>query len=170
MWLQSGVIGRTRQPTSLTPATGGWWSKVIRQESGSQVSLEGHLCRLAGSVVKNPPAKQEMQIRSLGQEDPLEKEMATHSGILAWEIPWTGDLVGYSRWSYKELDTTWWLKITSCLTLHTKGIFHTLVLNLSNYKINRRKRDNIFVTVICQVNLQKHKGISRGQNINLITP
>ena len=32
---------------------------------------------------------QEMQIRSLGQEDPLEKEMATHSGILAWRIPWT---------------------------------------------------------------------------------
>ena len=44
---------------------------------------------LGGSVVKNPPAKQEMQILSLGQEDPLEKEMATHSSILAWEIPWT---------------------------------------------------------------------------------
>ena len=37
------------------------------------------------SVVKNPPAKQEMQVRSLGQEDPLEKEMATHSNILAWK-------------------------------------------------------------------------------------
>ena len=34
---------------------------------------------------------QEMQIRSLGQEAPLEKEMATHSGILAWKIPWTGE-------------------------------------------------------------------------------
>ena len=44
---------------------------------------------LGGSVVKNPPAKQEMQILSLGQEDPLEKEMATYSSILAWEIPWT---------------------------------------------------------------------------------
>ena len=42
-----------------------------------------------GSVVKNPPAKQEMWVRSLGLEDPLEKEMATNSGILAWEIPWT---------------------------------------------------------------------------------
>ena len=42
-----------------------------------------------GSVVKNPPAKQEMQILSLGQEDPLEKEMATYSSILAWEITWT---------------------------------------------------------------------------------
>ena len=39
-----------------------------------------------GSVVKNSPAKQETQVQSLGQEDPLEKEMATHSSILAWEI------------------------------------------------------------------------------------
>ena len=40
-----------------------------------------------GSVVKNPSAKQEMWVQSLGWEDPLEKEMATHSTILAWEIP-----------------------------------------------------------------------------------
>ena len=42
-----------------------------------------------GSVVKNPSAVQEMRVLSLGQEDPLEKEMAAHSSILAWEIPWT---------------------------------------------------------------------------------
>ena len=45
-----------------------------------------------GSVVKNPLANAgdtgETQVWSLGQEDPLEKEMATHSNILAWEIPW----------------------------------------------------------------------------------
>ena len=46
------------------------------------------------TAVKNLPAKQEIQIRSLGQEDPLEKEMATHSSILAWEIPWTEEHVG----------------------------------------------------------------------------
>ena len=40
-------------------------------------------------MVKNAPAKQEMQVRSLGWKDPLEKEMATHSSSLAWEIPWT---------------------------------------------------------------------------------
>ena len=39
--------------------------------------------------VKNPPAMQETRVRSLGREDPLEKETATHSTILAWEIPWT---------------------------------------------------------------------------------
>ena len=41
------------------------------------------------SVVKNLPAKQDTQVRSLGCKDPLEKEMATHSSILAWKIPWT---------------------------------------------------------------------------------
>ena len=40
-------------------------------------------------MVKNLPAKQETQIQSLGQENPLEKGMATHSSILAWRIPWT---------------------------------------------------------------------------------
>ena len=40
-------------------------------------------------MVKNPPAKQETRVRSLGKEDSLEKEMATHSNIFALEIPWT---------------------------------------------------------------------------------
>ena len=51
-------------------------------------------------MVKNLSANavmQERQVRSLGWEDPL-KEMATHSNILPWEIPWTESLVGYSRW------------------------------------------------------------------------
>ena len=39
-------------------------------------------------MVKHLPTMQETQVRSLGQEDPLEKEMATHSGTLAWKIPW----------------------------------------------------------------------------------
>ena len=42
-----------------------------------------------GSVVKNLPAMQETRVRSLDWEDPLEKEMATHSSVLAWRIPWT---------------------------------------------------------------------------------
>ena len=40
-------------------------------------------------LVKNPPAKQETQVKSLGGEDPMKKGMATHSSILAWKIPWT---------------------------------------------------------------------------------
>ena len=54
--------------------------------------------------VKNPPAMQETGVRSLGWEDPLEKEMATHSSILAWEIPWAekpGELqfMGSKSWT-----------------------------------------------------------------------
>ena len=48
----------------------------------------------------------ETWVWSLGQEDPLEKEMATHSSILAWRIPWTEEPVGYSPRGCKELDTT----------------------------------------------------------------
>ena len=44
-------------------------------------------------MVKNLPAVQETQVRFLGQEDPLEKEMATHSSILAWKIPWAEELI-----------------------------------------------------------------------------
>ena len=47
---------------------------------------------LVAQTVKNLIAMQETQIGSLGQEDPLEKEMASHSSILAWEIPWTEEL------------------------------------------------------------------------------
>ena len=44
---------------------------------------------MVAQTVKNPPAMQETWVQSLGWKDPLEKEMATHSSILAWEIPWT---------------------------------------------------------------------------------
>ena len=43
---------------------------------------------MVAQMVKRLPAMQETRVRSLGQEDPLEKEMATHSSILAWKIPW----------------------------------------------------------------------------------
>ena len=49
---------------------------------------------------------QETQIQSLGQEDPLEKKMATLSSSLIWEIPWTGEPAGYSPWGCKESDMT----------------------------------------------------------------
>ena len=49
---------------------------------------------LVAQLVKNLPAMQETWVRSLGWEDPLEKEMATHVSILAWEIPWTEEPSG----------------------------------------------------------------------------
>ena len=52
---------------------------------------------LVAQVVKSPPVIQEMQIQSLGQEDPLEKEMATHCSILAWRIPRAVQSMGSQR-------------------------------------------------------------------------
>ena len=56
--------------------------------------------------VKNTPAMQEPGLDPWGQEDTLEKAIATHSSILAWKIPWTEEPVGYSAWGHKESDTT----------------------------------------------------------------
>ena len=47
------------------------------------------MASLVAQMIKNPPAMQEIQGGYLGQEDPLEKGMATHSSIVAWKIPWT---------------------------------------------------------------------------------
>ena len=61
---------------------------------------------LVAQMVKNLPAMQDTQVRSLGQEDPLEKEMATHSSILAWEIPWTEEPGGLQSIGLQKSDTT----------------------------------------------------------------
>ena len=55
-----------------------------------------------GSVVKNPPANAGDTVWSLGEEDPLEKEMATYSSIFAWEIHGQRSLAGYSPWRCKS--------------------------------------------------------------------
>ena len=68
-----------------------------------------------------------MQVGSLGQEDPLEKGMATPSSILAWRIPWMGSPAGYSLWGHKESDTT---EVTHTGTLLTRltSLHHSLLL------------------------------------------
>ena len=60
---------------------------------------------LVAQMVKSLPAVWETQFLSLGQEDFLEKEMATHSRILAWKFHGQRSLAGYSPWGGKELDT-----------------------------------------------------------------
>ena len=57
-------------------------------------------------LVKKLPAMQETWVLSLGREDPLEKEMATHSSILAWEIPWTEEPSGLQSMGSQESDLT----------------------------------------------------------------
>ena len=65
---------------------------------------------LVAQTVEHLPTMRETRVQSLGQEDLLEKEMATHSSILAWRIPWIlprrRSLAGYSPWGRKESDMT----------------------------------------------------------------
>ena len=70
---------------------------------------------LVTQMVKHLPTMRETQVQSLGWEDLLEKEMATHSSILAWKIPWMEEPVGYSPWGPKESDTTEQLQFLSVL-------------------------------------------------------
>ena len=74
---------------------------------------EWHKTSLVTQMVKRLPTMRETQVRSLGGEDPLEKEMAPHSSTLAWKIPWMRNLVGYRLWGCKESDTTERLHFTS---------------------------------------------------------
>ena len=56
-------------------------------------------------TVKNPPAMQETQVQSLGQEDPLEKGMITHYSMLAWRIPWTEESGGLQSMGLQKSQT-----------------------------------------------------------------
>ena len=64
---------------------------------------------LIAQLVKNLPTVQEIRVRFLGWEDPLEKEMATHSDMLAWRIPWAEEPGGLQSIGLQDLDTTWQL-------------------------------------------------------------
>ena len=85
-------------------------------------------------TVKNLPAMQETCVRSLGGEDALEKGMATHSSILAWEIPLTKEPGGpYSQWGHEEPDMTEQLLLTHAQVHKNwwqfpKTCFHDLLL------------------------------------------
>ena len=61
---------------------------------------------LIAQLVKNPPTRQETQVQFLGWEDPLEKETATHSSVLAWRIPWTVACQAPLSMGLQESDTT----------------------------------------------------------------
>ena len=60
---------------------------------------------VVAQLVKNLTAMQKIQVHSLGRDDPLEEEMATHPSFLAWRVPWTEEPGRYSPWGCKELET-----------------------------------------------------------------
>ena len=72
----------------------------------SQLLLFHWWASLVAQMVRRLSAMQETRVRSLGWEDPLEKEIAAHSSIPAWKIHGQWSLVGYCPWSCKESDTT----------------------------------------------------------------
>ena len=84
---------------------------VLGKKQTDNIFFKIYLCAvyrasLIAHSVKNLPAMQETLVRFLGQEDPLEKEMGTHSSILAWRIPWTeGCLAGHSPRGLQSMES-----------------------------------------------------------------
>ena len=72
---------------------------------------------LVAQTVKRLSTMWKTWVRSLGLEDPLEKEMAIHSSTIAWKIPWTEEPGSYSPWGHKELDTTERLHFPVCCVI-----------------------------------------------------
>ena len=90
--------------------------EVLKQEILTSRFIQSSLVT---QTVKNSPAIQEIWVWNLGQEDPLKKEMTTHSSVLAWRIPWQRGLEGYSPWGHKLLNTTEWLGTCTCINLYS---------------------------------------------------
>ena len=93
------------------------WSDLAA--AGIDLLISKLSCRasLIAKSVKNLPAMQEMCVQSLGQKDPtLEKEMATHSNILAWRTLWTEEPGRLQSMGLQELGTTWWLNHLTILS------------------------------------------------------
>ena len=94
----------------------------MENQSFVQLLVAGRLASLVAHMAENPPAMQETWVWSLGWEDPLEKEMATHSRILAWRIPWTEEPGGLQSMRSQRVghdwvtDTTGWQTRTAVLT------------------------------------------------------
>ena len=97
LWGDAGLDAKT----SRNPLMG--YKAQERTELGDHV---GSVLDKVTQQVKNLPEMQETQVQSLGREDLLGKEMATHSGILAWKIPSQRSLVGCNSWHCKESGTT----------------------------------------------------------------
>ena len=77
-----------------------------RQRYSYKQSLDNDWSSLVAQTIKNLPTMRETRVQSLGGEDPLEKEMATHSSILAWKVPWTEEPGGLQSMGSQRVDTT----------------------------------------------------------------
>ena len=130
-----------------------------------------------GSLVKNPPAMQEMQSWSLSQEELLEKEMATHSSILAWETPWTGEPGRLQSMGSQKSETTLRLnKIHVCVWLsyfagHLKPTQHCQSAMLQHQRKSQTPYDvTCMWNLKCDTNEPIYKTDSRTHRTGLLLP
>ena len=94
---------------------------------------------LIAQLVKNPPAMWETWVKSLGWEDPLKKGTATHSSILVWRIPWTGES---SPWGRKKPDMTEQLSLVGPFSMKIKPSF--ISTNYSSRKQYKQQIHSMF--------------------------
>ena len=121
------------QTWTLTSAPSWVSSQPIYPVQFGLTSLHNHISAfLVAQMEKTLPAMQETRVWSLGREDPLEKEMATHSNIFAWRIPWTEEPGGLQSMGSQRLEHDWatitftrrkkdhlWFSLfTTCLSYH----------------------------------------------------
>ena len=117
-------------------------------------------------------------VQSLGCEDLLEKEMETHSSILAWKIPWMEEPLGYSPWGRKELDTTerlhlfiigdWNAKVESQGIPGVTGIFGLGVQNEAGQRLIEFCQENALVTASTLFKQHKRR-LCTGHCFNLVS-
>ena len=98
---------QTPRPVNVTSFGDEVFADVIKVKSYKLRWALVHRTSLVAQMVKNLPAVQETKVRSLGQEDPLEKEMATHSSILAWRVPWAEEPDGLQSMGSQRVGHNW---------------------------------------------------------------
>ena len=91
-------------------------------------------------MVKNLPAVQKTYIQSLGWEDPLEKEMATHSSILAWRTPWTEKLVGLQSMGSQRVGHDWGTFTHSLIRLRIESYLQLWFMTAGGYKAKSARK------------------------------
>ena len=114
-----------------------------------------------GSDVKASAYNEGNLVQSLGCEDLLEKTMATHSGILAWKIPWTEEPVGYSPWGHRVRHN--WLHFTSMAVYSVRHLMMSLMYSLLWFCVDQ-------MIILCIKNYKLYARLSLFLVICLLIP
>ena len=114
-------------------------------------------------MVKNLPAMQETWVRSLGLEEPLEKEMATHSSILAWRIPWTEEPGGLQSMESQKSRTRLSDQTTATFFFYRYKKKATLTHSaITTLEIKSLLSPSVFISCFSKIMVESHGGHSGG--------